>query len=334
MSRCSRRRGVGLTAVASALVAALASAGCSGSTGRVAATSPGGPGGPGGSAAGPHFVVVIEENHSFDQIQRPGAAPNIDRMASSGTLLTSYFAIAHPSLPNYIALLSGGTQGITSDCTTCTTLDAPTLVDQLGRAGITWRAYMQGLPAPCSTSVSTDSYVRRHDPFMYFRSIRDDPGACRNVVPLSQFYSDLATGHLPQFAWITPDLVNDMHGGEQVVPNSPADRNLVQRADALLGSLYDRLSSSSAWDEDTRLVVTWDEGLRREGDQTESCCGGLAQGGHIATVVVGPDVSHGSDARTYTHYSLLRSIESAYGLPHLGHAADPTVADIPAIARR
>ena len=281
----------------------------------------------------PRIVVVVEENHSFDEIDRPGSVPNIQRMVSSGTLLTSYYAVTHPSLPNYIALLSGRTDGIRTDCTTCM-VDAPTLVDQLTRAGISWRAYMQGLPAPCSTAVTAGDYVRRHDPFMYFRSIRDDPTRCRDVVPFSRFYGDLASGNLPQFVWITPDLATDMHGGEEVAPGSPEDQQLMQRADAFVGSLYDRLSSSAAWTQDTRLVVTWDEGLRKEAAQRESCCGGLATGGHIATVVVGPDVRHGTDPRTYTHYSLLRSIETTFGLPHLGHAADPAVHDIPVLAAR
>jgi phosphatidylinositol-3-phosphatase len=325
--------------MAGALVtgALLLAVGCTGSSAPSGSNRAGATTGtrPGGTATrGPRIIVVIEENHSYDQIERPGAAPNIDRLQASGTLLTSYYAIAHPSLPNYIALLSGGTQGITSDCTTCTSLAVPNLVDQLDKAGISWRAYMQGLPAPCSASVVAGDYVRRHDPFMYFRSIRDDPAACRNIVPLDQFYDDLTTGNLPQFAWITPDLADDMHGSAQVAPSSPADQDLVRRADELLGTLYDRLSASSAWDTDTRLVVTWDEGLRKEDGRRESCCDGLAQGGHIATVIAGPDVSQGTDQRTYTHYSLLRSVESAFGLPHLGHAADPAVSDIPALADR
>src|ERR671933_1209925 len=98
------------------------------------------------AAAGPRrIVVVVEENHSFDQIIGSAQAPFINRLAGQGTLLTSYFAITHPSLPNYIAMVSGGTQGIDSDCGTCNR-DAANLTDQLQAAGISWKAYLEDLP--------------------------------------------------------------------------------------------------------------------------------------------------------------------------------------------
>src|SRR5436309_2172179 len=92
--------------------------------------------------AGSRVMVVVEENHSFDQIIGSPQAPFLNRLAGQGTLLTSYFAITHPSLPNYLAMLSGDTQGITSDCGGCN-VDAANLVDQLERAGISWKAYME-----------------------------------------------------------------------------------------------------------------------------------------------------------------------------------------------
>jgi acid phosphatase len=278
------------------------------------------------ATAGPaRIVVVVEENHSFDQIIGSAQAPFINRLTGQSTLLTGFFAITHPSLPNYIAMVSGDTQGITSDCGGCN-VDAANLGDQLDQAGISWKAYMEDLPAPCSDAHTAGAYAKKHDPFMYFASIRGDPARCAKVVPADRLDADLATGRLPRFVFVTPNQDHDMHGAGQ----GGDDATLIQTADDWLQALYGKLASSSAWREDTRLVVTWDEagGGRREG-----CCGGLAAGGHIPTIVAGPRVRPGRDATDYDHYGLLRSVEAAFGLPFLGHADDPGATTIPAIAR-
>jgi phosphatidylinositol-3-phosphatase len=278
-----------------------------------------------GGARGPHrIVVVVEENHSYDQVIGSPEAPFLNRLAAQGTLLTGFYATTHPSLPNYIAMVSGDTQGITSDCGDCN-VDAPNLADQLERAGISWTAYQQGLPAPCSDAHLAGDYAKKHDPFMYFHSVRADPARCAKVVPFDRLDADLAAGRLPRFVFVTPDLAHDMHGTGTGADNAA----LVRAADDWLRDLYGKLAASSAWREDTRLVVTWDEG---GGGGRGSCCGGLAAGGHIATIVAGPRVRPGRDPTTYDHYALLRSVEAAFGLPFLGHAADPTSVTIPAVA--
>jgi phosphatidylinositol-3-phosphatase len=280
------------------------------------------------AVAGPRrIIVVVEENHSFDQIIGSPQAPFINRLAGQGTLLTSFFAITHPSLPNYIAMISGDTQGITSDCGGCN-IDGPNLIDQLEQAGISWKAYMEDLPAPCSDAHRAGPYAKKHDPFMYFASIRNDPTRCASVVPVSQLELDLGAGRLPRFVFITPNLDHDMHGTEE----GGNDRTLIRTGDDWLRTLYEQLASSSAWRDDTRLVVTWDEGTSR-GGQT-GCCGGLAAGGHIPTIVVGPRVPADRDAADYDHYALLRSIEAAFHLRFLGHADDATTATIPALAAK
>jgi acid phosphatase len=272
------------------------------------------------------IVVVVEENHSYDQVIGSPEAPFLNRLAGQGTLLTSFFATTHPSLPNYIAMVSGGTQGITSDCGDCI-VDAPNLADQLERAGISWTAYQQGLPAPCSDAHLAGDYAKKHDPFLYLRSVRTDPARCAKVVPFDRLDADLAAGHLPRFVFVTPDLAHDMHGTGE----GGANASLVRAADDWLRDLYGRLAASTAWREDTRLVVTWDEGGGGGGGRG-ACCGGLGAGGHIATMVAGPRVRTGRDTTTYDHHALLRSVEAAFGLPFLGHAADPTSATIPAVA--
>jgi hypothetical protein len=263
-----------------------------------------------------HLIVVIEENHSLHQIIGSGAAPFINRLAAHGTLLTSYHAITHPSLPNYAALLSGRLGRIRTDCQRCT-IAGPTLVDQLEARHISWGAYMEGLPGPCSTVPGFGAYTEAVDPFMHAATIRGFPARCDRVVPFRRFSADLAAGRLPTVAFVSPNLLDDMHSGP------------VPAADAWLRRFVGELEASPIWHQDTRLVVTFDEGARSD---TRSCCGGLGRGGLIPTIVVGPRVRRGVDATPYTHYALLRSIEAAFGLPFLGHAGDRGTRTIPVVA--
>jgi hypothetical protein len=259
-----------------------------------------------GAGQAPHVVVVVEENHTLNQIIGSPQAPFLNQLASQGVLLTAYHAITHHSLPNYLAMVSGDTHGVTtSECTGCT-FTGPNLAGQLEHAGISWKAYMQGLPAPCSDAAHFGAYVKRHDPFVYFEAVRRSPGQCHKVVPFSQFGADLAASRLPRFAFVVPDLKHDMHDGP------------VSVADGWLRDLHSQLVASSAWRPNTRLVVTFDEGTA--GDN------------RVFTVVAGPRVRPRLDDTAYSHYSLLRSVETLFGLSHLGHAADASTATIPAVA--
>jgi hypothetical protein len=312
-------------ATAACLLVLLA-AGCSSppATTPVAPSTTAPPASTGGKAT-TRVIVVVEENHSIGQIIGSPQAPFLNRLAAHGTLLTSYYAITHPSLPNYLAMVSGGTQGITSDCGGCN-VDAPNLVDQLEAAGVSWKAYMEDLPAPCSDAHTAGAYAKKHNPFMYFASVRDHPSRCAKVVPLDQLDADLAAGQLPRLVFVTPNLDHNMHGAGEG-GNDPA---LTAAADRWLAGLYGKLAGSSAWHDDTRLVITWDEG-HGAGAGT-GCCGGLATGGNVATIVAGPQVTAARDDATYSHYALLRSIETLFHLPLLGHASDPSTATIPALS--
>jgi len=270
-------------------------------------------------------VVVVEENLSIGQIIGSPQAPFLNRLAAKGTLLTSYFAITHPSLPNYIALFSGSPNGVDDDGKH--DIDAPNLADQLEAAGISWKAYMEDLPAPCSDEHRAGAYAKKHNPFMYFASIRSNPGRCAKVVPFAQLDADLATGRLPRLVFVTPNLDHDMHGAGE-----GGDDAALTAADRWLEGLYGKLAGSSAWRDDTRLVITWDEGHGAGADGRTGCCGGLRTGGNVATIVTGPGIKPARDDATYSHYSLLRSIETLFHLPLLGHASDPSTATIPALS--
>jgi membrane-associated phospholipid phosphatase len=261
-----------------------------------------------------HVVLVVEENHEFGQIIGSPRAPFLNRLAATGTLLTRYYAIGHPSLPNYVALVAGDPLGIHRDCHGCHR-PGRTLVDQLEAARISWKAYYQGLPAPCSTAAMAGAYTMKVNPFLHLDGVRSTPRRCRRVVPLTQLGADLRGGRLPRFATVTPDLAHNMHSGS------------IRRADAFLHRLDHQLLTSSARRGGLLLVVTFDEGASRRGLH------GRRGGGRIATIVVGPGVPAGRrDPTPYDHYALLRSVEQRFGLRPLRHAADKETRTIPAVA--
>ncbi|HZT64188.1 MAG TPA: alkaline phosphatase family protein [Acidimicrobiales bacterium] len=254
-----------------------------------------------------HVVLVVMENLGYD-----AAVPAFATLAARGARADDYYAVAHPSLPNYLALDTGSTWGITSDCTDCY-VSGPDLAQQLSAAGISWGAFMEGLPSPCWLGSSTGNYAGKHDPFRYVRQVRGSPSLCGRIRPLTELYADLSgpPGSLPSFAWVTPDLCHDGH-----------DCDPAQAARWLEG-FVGRVTSSPSWDKDAAVFVTWDEA---EGGDDR---GG---GGHVLTFALSPSIPAGRRVSTpASHYSLLRTVEEALGLPLLGHAGDPGRSDLAAV---
>jgi phosphatidylinositol-3-phosphatase len=244
------------------------------------------------------------ENRDFTGVYGSADAPYINRLAArSGVALQSY-AVSHPSLPNYLALLAGSTFGITSDCTDCSVV-APNLASQLTAAHIGWRAYMEDMPTPCFAGASYGGYAKKHDPFMYFRNIATDPAACANVVPFARLNKDIASpAGLPAFTWITPNLCHSGHD----CSNASSDAWLAGLVPAVLKTMRPG----------GILILTWDEGVG-----TQGCCGGGA-GGHVLTIVAGPGAKPKTTLnRPVDHYSVLKTIELIYGLKLLAGAACP-----------
>jgi acid phosphatase len=252
-------------------------------------------------------VIIIFENKEFGSVIGNGKMAYFNLLASTYTLLTAHYAVAHPSLPNYLSLIGGDTFGITSDCEDCF-INAPSLPDFIEQSGRTWKTYQDDMPDPCFVG-STLRYEQKHNPFIYFDPIRLNAERCaRSIVPLTQMDADIALNDLPNFIFITPDICYSAHDcGLEL-----ADGWLKEQMD----KLYPALESSG---EPFLIILTWDEG---QGDH--SCCGlpELA-GGRIATVFISPQVkSNFQDATPYSHYSILKTISEAWSLPQLGHAAD------------
>jgi hypothetical protein len=257
--------------------------------------------------------VIALENHEYGDIIGSSSAPYINLLAHRYALATGAYAITHPSLPNYLALTGGSTFGISSDCTDCR-IAAPSLVDQLEQAHLSWRAYMEDLPAPCFAGASAGEYAKKHDPFAYYTRIASSPRRCANIVPLTRLSADERAASLPRFIWITPNLCHDMHD----CPVSTGDRFL----SGLVPSLLRALGPGGV------LFLTWDEG------STDAGCCRLASGGHIATIVAGPGARPGARlARPSDHYSVLGTVEDLFGLPRLRGAACPCTTSLEGLLR-
>jgi hypothetical protein len=246
------------------------------------------------------IVVIVFENRDSQEVVRSRAAPFFDELARRYAELTDYDAIDHPSLPNYLGLISGSTHGIENDCARCI-VDAPNLVDELGAAGKSWKAYFEGLPRPGFTGLWGHRYSKAVNPFVHFRDIVSSPNRLAHVVPLTAFRDDLAEGNLPDFSFVAPNLCHDMHSCS------------VRTGDEWLRDFLPPLLGSPQLERGPVFIV-FDEGRR------DDIAGG---GGLVPALVLGEPVRAGADSsKLPNHYSLLRTIEDAWSLPTLGYSAE------------
>lgn len=259
-----------------------------------------------------HIVVIVDENKPAESVIGNAAAPYLNRLAHAWALATGYRAVTHPSLPNYLALTSGTTAGITTDCNPpggdC--LDrGPNLAESLDRAGRTWKMYAESMPKPCATA-NTSLYAVKHNPFLYFPSVTSDPAYCAaHDVPYDTLTSDLSgTATLPDVAFISPNLCDDMHDCS------------IATGDAWLAANVPRILGSQAFTRQrSLLIITFDEG-----DSADN---------RVACILAGPAAAtHTVSAAGFTHYSLLRTIEQAWGL-HPLTANDADAAPMTALLR-
>lgn len=336
------------------------------------------------------FVLVLENHNSFTSFGSNGIignpqAPNITALWNKYNIATDYNGVWHPSLPNYLAMITGdwvatdviatghtypagSTVGISDDDSASVSIDygppanpsfhrwranRPSLAGQLVRAGKDWRAYLQNLPIAGTRLANWPGdnntaklYAVKHNPFPYVADVQDDPVQFAKQVPIEQLFSDLGSGQVPAFSYIVPDQCRDMHGiGNPLAPCGGAfdtDDNDVKRGDDETGWLVNAITGSPIWQRGRNaLFIVFDEG---NGPLT---CGynpdnkvDVAPG----TLLPGPDCyapgnfndkvvlititnygAHGlQDTRFQSHYSLLKTIEAAFGLSYLGHAADST----------
>lgn len=260
------------------------------SAASVKGTTPSSPCGAPGPVHYDHVVWIMLENVGYAVVGSP-SAPYFNQLASSCGLATNYDAISHPSLPNYVALTSGSTQGISDDGEPSEhPLTVPSIFSQLGS---NWRTLAESMPSNCD-QVTSGSYAARHNPAVYFTNIT---ASCRrNDVPLT-----LPLNLNARFTIIVPNICDDMHS----CPESVGDSWLRRMVPLILGSsLYTSRSLA--------LFITFDE---NDGDATNQ----------VPTLVIAPSVPHGARVGAkFTHYSLLRTTETLLHLPLLGSARSAT----------
>jgi phosphatidylinositol-3-phosphatase len=301
-----------------------------------------------------HIVEIMMENTSYSTIIGNSLAPNINALANKYGLASDYFGVTHPSEPNYVANVGGSFFGIQDDnqfyCTpelastdpNCagTTVDHtvsdPNVATQLADAGKTWKGYFQNLPPIPSSGVvmtgpnangpysfkwpsNTDAlYASKHNPFVNFTGTQSD---LANMVSDTQLAVDLATGDLPNFSYVVPDQCHDMHG----IAACGDENELISTGDAYVGQLVAMITHSETWEHGRdAIVITWDEDdFSDQGQPGTGCCGADPGGGHVVTIVI-TNFSHHHvvDNTPYNHYSLLLSLEQAFGLACLQNACD------------
>lgn len=249
-----------------------------------------------------HVVWIVMENKPYGDVIGSSQAPYENWLASRCGLGTNYYGVAHPSLPNYIAATSGDTHGIRDDDPpSAHPLAGDSLFSQIRATGKAWREYQEGAPGRCPQT-SSGSYAVKHDPAAYYTAIRGD--CARWDVPMGgvrggNFARALASGTLPAFAMVTPNLCHDTHD----CPVLTGDRWLATWLARILGSRAYRSGT-------TAVFLLWDEDDRDHGN-------------HIPILVVAPAVrAHSTANARFDHYSLLRTTEELLGLrSFLGQAA-------------
>jgi phospholipase C len=318
-----------------------------------------------------HIFLIIEENKSYGQILgEHSIAPNLNRLAREYGQASEFYAEVHPSEGNYVAMLGGDTFGIHDDdafyCkpkthdTWCSkssssgyadhTITAPSLAEQLEAQKLTWKAYLESIPEPGSDAVRwptqdqpvkgvpAEIYAVKHNGFMNFKRVQDDPHRAQKIVGFDALKRDLASGTMPNYAHIVPNQCNDMHGRDEgpYIDEDCRKSNvdgLIKRGDRVVGALVDEIMHASVWSGagNVAIVITFDENGKDERDsRAQGCCGydpasrANFGGGRIPTIVI---TNHGVrgvvDSTPYNHYSLLRTTETAFGLrAYLAHAGD------------
>ena len=254
--------------------------------------------GPCGTASTPpasydHVVWVVMENHSYNEIIGSSSAPYINQLASQCGSAAKMFAESHPSLPNYIAMTSGSTQGITDDSDPALhPLTAPSIFSLAGSGG--WRSLEESMPSNCYLT-NSGQYAVRHNPAAYFTNVRTD--CATQDVPLGSS-PDISA----RFTFVTPNVCSDMH-----------DCSISTGDNWLAGFLPKVLASAEYQAGKTAVFLTWDEDDSSQSNQ-------------IPTLVIAPSVTPGtSSSTTFNHYSMLRTTQELLGLsPLLGGASSAT----------
>lgn len=289
-------------------IAAVLQFGCGGSSSSSSNTST--------TSSVPHFThvfIVVEENHSYGSVIGNPNMPYLNGLANANGLATQYFADAHPSLPNYFELTVGEGTSITAALGNSYPgpVSQDNVVRSLTNAGKTWKTYQEGLPSAGYLGGDTGSYLQHHDPFVYLTDVQNSSSQASNVVPFTQFSTDLSAGTLPDYSFIVPDVNNDAHDCPAGM-STCTDAQMLGSADQWLSANMGPLLASSAF-QNSLLIVVFDEGDLSDIQHL---------GGQVAAVIVSPLAKAGYKSSTlYEHASSLRLMLEGLGVKDLPGAA-------------
>jgi phospholipase C len=284
-----------------------------------------------------HVIVVMLENHSFRQVVSSAAAPYETSLAAHCADATAMFATTHASAANYLATSAG--EYPAASRRGCASVGAcadgsNNLYHQLDSAGMRWRSYEESMPTACA-GATRGGYKIGHNPAMFYKDL--SPAECRaNDLPVASlttksgpFWNDLQAQTLPALSWVTP---NKAHDGE----GSSNQTTALREADGWLAGFLALVQQSASYQAGNTLVlVTYDEGFGGDSHTGEDCTdkardlpitNGISahqDSCHIPLFVVYPYTPAGTwDPTFFDHYSLTKTVEDLFGLPHLAHAAD------------
>lgn len=241
-----------------------------------------------------HIFVIVMENRAYENIVGSSSAPYINGLIGKYGLAANYHGVTHDSFPNYMALTGADTFGLTAACGTCVFTAPNIAADRIETSGRSWKAYLESMPAACYGLSDAYPYVERHNPLLHYTDILNVSARCARVVPFTNLSNDLASAATtPNYVWITPNMCHDMH-----------DCDIIE-GDTWLSQNVPTILNSPAFTQNSLVIVTWDE----DDD---------LHGNHVATVLIGPSVRPGFRSNVaYNHYSLLKTIEQAWGLTPL-----------------
>jgi len=239
-----------------------------------------------------HVFLVIEENHSFTDVIGNSSMPYFNSLASKYGLAKQYFANAHPSIPNYLMLTTGQMETLNDSFSG--TIGDDNVVRELVGAGKTWKAYEESIPSAGYLGGDAPPYVRRHNPFSLLSDVQNSTTQAANIVPFTQFATDLANNSLPNFSFIVPDVNNDAHDGT------------LATADSWLQSNIAPVIASSTFQSGGLLVIVFDEGELSDFNHG---------GGQVPAVIVSSSSKPNFQSQTlYQHQSTLRLVLEALGV--------------------
>jgi len=254
-------------------------------------------------------VIVMEENHSYEQVIGNSSAPYLNGLAQQGALATQYYADAHPSIGNYFALTTGALQ--TADNNFPGPLSADNLARELVASGKTWKVYAEDLPSVGYLGTTIGNYIKHHNPFAYFSDIVSNPSQAANIVPFTQWMSDVNAGALPDFAFVIPNSTDDGHSC--LTGTTCSDNELLTRADQWLKTSVAPLLASTRFQSSGLLLIVFDE------SNTADIRNG---GGRVPLIAFGPRAKSGTQSTAmYKHENTLKSVCTVLAVPACPGAA-------------